>query len=453
MKIKNKQNESVSLFQKCVEMIAEKVRTKARPFFLSLVLGVLLSFARRRTVTQWIRAGQISDRFRLVFYHMPRIGRKGGDLFDAMLEMILETLATVIATAAEIRLVLDDSPTKRYGKKIEGAGFHHNPTPGRTNAKTCFGHSWVVAVLVVTHPMFGEISFPVAAELYLRKKEIDKLRKKYSRQFKTKTAMAVAMIERLVPKFARFGKPVSIIVDGGYAKDTVLVPLGKLENVTVITRLRRDAALFEIPPARKPGQRGRPRMYGERIDIKSMLASKNGWQTIECRLYGQVVKKTIKTFTATSRLTKGKPLQVVLVKEDTTTWVPLMSTNPDASAKEILESYGVRFGIEETFKDLKEVWGWGKQEVRLLESNEAATTLNMLLYSLTELATWDLPAADLVDRRDAPWDDPDRRPSHADRRNFLRRGVLADELNAALQSQPMTEKIKNVLEKLMLLAA
>ena len=36
------------------------------------------------------------------------------------------------------------------------------------------------------------------------------------------------------------------IVDG-YAKDTVLLPLGKLQGVRTIIRLRRDAALFEIP--------------------------------------------------------------------------------------------------------------------------------------------------------------------------------------------------------------
>ncbi|MEW4571298.1 hypothetical protein AB1L88_25780 [Tautonia sp. JC769] len=27
-------------------------------------------------------------------------------------------------------LVLDDSPTKRYGPEVQGAGIHHNPTPG-----------------------------------------------------------------------------------------------------------------------------------------------------------------------------------------------------------------------------------------------------------------------------------------------------------------------------------
>ena len=174
---------------------------------------------------------------------------------------------------------------------------------------------------------------------------------------------------------------------------------------------------------------------------------------VECRQYGEIVKKRVKSFVATSKLTKGRPIKVVLVKEDEKIWVPLMSTNAEHSAKEILESYGVRFGIEETFKDLKEIWGWGKQELRLLESNEAATVMNMLLYGLTQLATWDRTTADLIDRSDSPWDDPTRRPSHADRRNFLRRGVLADEFNAALESQTMTKEIINVLERLLYLAA
>jgi hypothetical protein len=88
--------------------------------------------------------------------------------------------------------------------------------------------------------------------------------------------------------------------------------------------------------------------------------------------------------------------------------VPLMSTNAEQSTIEILESYGVRFGIEEVFKDLKDVWGWGKQEVRLLESNEATTVMNMVLYTLTELATWNRTHAELVDRSNSPWDTPNR---------------------------------------------
>ena len=105
------------------------------------------------------------------------------------------------------------------------------------------------------------------------------------------------------------------------------------------------------------------------------------------------------------------------------------------------------------FKDLKEVWGWGKQELRLLESNEAATAMNMLLYGMVELSTWDRSAGELVDRRSCPWDDGERRPSHSDRRNFLRHGMLANEFHEALNSPFMPKKIIHLLERLLKLAA
>lgn len=446
------ENEAVRRFRMWVEQLAATLRTKARPFFIALMCGVLMSVARRRTVTQWIAAANLNDQFRHVFYHMPGIGRKGEVLFETSLEQILERLGPVISEAKAIRIVIDDSPTKRYGRKIEGAGWHHNPTPGRTDATTCFGHSWVVATLMVTHPEFGEMAFPIAGELYLRRKEIAKLQTKYARPFRPKTRIAVAMVERLVPQFTAFGKPIEVIVDGGYAKQSVLVPLAKMPGVTTITRLRRDAVLFEIPPNPTCVKRGRPRLYGERIDLKPMAESPDGWRRVTCVQYGETVTKQVKSFVATSRMTKGLPLQVVIIKEDTS-WVPIVSTDVNMSIRDIIESYAVRFGIEETFKDLKEVWGWGKQEVRLLESNEAATAIDMLAYNLVQLTTWDTPSDELLtSRRACPWDDPHRRPSHADRRKYLRRLILRHELNAALSPVLTRQKIIPLLEKLLQLA-
>ena len=354
------QQASITLFHRIAEQLAARLKPKTKAYFLSLILGVLLAFHRRRTVTQWIQAAQISDHYRQAFYHMDNIGRKSPELFDEILKIITTQLADIIAKAKTIRLVLDDTPTKRYGRKIEGAGYHYNPTPGKTNATKCFGHSWVVAALVITHPFFGEVSFPIAAELYLRQKEIDKLEAKYGRVFKKKTALVVEMVKRLVPKFKAFGKPIEIIVDGGYAKDTVLIPLGKLDNVITTTRLRRDAFVYELPPP-PTGRPGRPRVKGNQTDLKSMIESDEGWTIISCQLYGQSATKRVKSFVAVSKLTKWKPVRVVIIKEDDGTWVPLVCTDISRSAKEILESYGVRFGIEEMFKDLKEVWGWGKR--------------------------------------------------------------------------------------------
>jgi len=75
---------AVTLFQSFTQQLAEKVRTKTQAFFLPLLYGILLAIAQRRTVTTWLRAAQISDDFRSVFYHKPSIGRKSNDLLNAM---------------------------------------------------------------------------------------------------------------------------------------------------------------------------------------------------------------------------------------------------------------------------------------------------------------------------------------------------------------------------------
>jgi hypothetical protein len=153
--------------------------------FLSLLLfGILFAVAHRRTVTTWIRAAKQSRNFRQAYYHLPQIGRKSNRLLQQILTAIIAENRLLFETAASIRLVADDSPTKHYGKKIEGCGWHYNPTPGGTDAGLCWGHSWVVICLVLTHPLWGEVSFPIATTLYIQQKVIDLLRVGLSKKFK-----------------------------------------------------------------------------------------------------------------------------------------------------------------------------------------------------------------------------------------------------------------------------
>ena len=72
-----------------------------------------------------------------------------------------------------------------------------------------------------------------------------------------------------------------------YAKDTALVPLGELKDVVAVTRLRCDAALYEVPDVPVKRGRGRPKKYGDKIDVQSMIASQEGWQFVEYQQYGQ----------------------------------------------------------------------------------------------------------------------------------------------------------------------
>ena len=61
---------------------------------------------------------------------------------------------------------------------------------------------------------------------------------------------------------------------------------------------------------------------------------------------------------------------------------------------------------------------------------------------MTEAWAWGRSEEELVDRSDSPWDDPNRRPSHADKRRAWRRELLAEEIHAALHPGITEEEIR-----------
>jgi hypothetical protein len=66
------------------------------------------------------------------------------------------------------------------------------------------------------------------------------------------------------------------------------------------------------------------------------------------------------------------------------------------------------------------------------------------MHSLVELWAWDKPERQLSDRSLSPWDCQPRRPSHADRRNALRRQCLRNELSAIERKHPIHPQIKKL---------
>jgi hypothetical protein len=122
-------------------------------------------------------------------------------------------------------------------------------------------------------------------------------------------------------------------------------------------------------------------------------------------------------------------IRVVIVKEDHGCEC-FFCTDPDATPREIVEAFADRAAIEQDFHDVKEVWGAGQQQVRNIWTNVAVFNLNLWVQTLVECWAWHKPAEEICDRGDSPWDDPDRRPSHADRRKDLRRKTLQNEYSS-----------------------
>jgi hypothetical protein len=108
-----------------------------------------------------------------------------------------------------------------------------------------------------------------------------------------------------------------------------------------------------------------------------------------------------------------------------------------------------RFAVEQCFKDLKGVWGASQRQVRDVWACVGAFHLNLWLHTLTGLWAWGRPAKQLADRRQAPWDEPGRRPSHADRRKALQRACLREEYQAATTGSSQARKVRRLTRRLL----
>src|SRR6476660_2272947 len=121
--------------------------------------------------------------------------------------------------------------------------------------------------------------------------------------------------------------------------------------VTVVSRLRKDAAVWTVPGPRVPHRRGPNRVYGEqRIDLAKRAGQTRGWATGTFDLYGKPTAKKYKTFVATWR-PAGGAIRVVLVDEPTGC-VAFFCTDPAATVADILTSVAGRCSLEVTFRDL-----------------------------------------------------------------------------------------------------
>jgi hypothetical protein len=422
-------------------------------FRLPIILAGAMLAGSRRTASRWFEAAGVADDWDRFYDLLVAVGKNASPLMVPLLSHLVQKLDP--GPEGHWTIAIDDSPTKRFGRHVEAANTHHNPTPGPADGPWLYGHNWVCLALLMRHPLWGVLALPVLSKLYVRRADVAELKERYDWKFCTKHELALQLIRKVVGCLRALGSKagVTVVVDGAFAVRPFLLPLVK-EGIRVVSRLRRDAKLFDLPPqpTDKRG-RGRPPIYGKnRLSLAKRAGRQDGWETVTYRCRGVDVTRRCKTFLATSQLVSGV-IRVVLVEYERGAWAPYFSTDPKMSAQQILETVADRWAIEECFHDVKEIWGAGQQQVRNVWSNIGCWHLNTWLYAMVELASWDAPADDLVDRRGRSWDNPDRRPSHADRRRKIMREMLENHFLADLPDGPEGAKFRARINELLCLAA
>lgn len=283
-------------------------------------------------------------------------------------EAIWETLWRAIPTPltnGRLLVALDDSINAKSGRKVFGCQhtFDHAAKPNQTR--------WPWAQTIVCVGLLKRIHdrwacVPLAFAFYLRRQTLregcQRLRGK-ALTFEDKFAQAVSMLVRVAAVFSRM--PILVVTDSWFGNNGLFKPLRSRlgKGVHLLSRLRVSAALHDLPQP-KPGARGRPRKYGDKLGNAAALAATMRARAAsrEVHVYG-AMREVLASEQVVMLKTLRCPVRVVWVYRRTQ-WVALMTTDLTLSVEEIIEYYSARWKIESGFREIKQEIGSAYTQTR-----------------------------------------------------------------------------------------
>jgi hypothetical protein len=272
--------------------------------------------------------------------------------------------------ASAIDLNIDDTTCGRCGKHVAWAGYFKDASISNT-LKTVvhWSHNWVIAAVTMRDKRWPQwvIGLPVLFELYRKKPECDA-----SHPFLTRQQIAARMIRDT--RDALPGRTIRVAADGQYATGHVVQAASAAQS-NLVSRLRSDAAIYQLPPKRQRRKRGRKKKRGRRLPTPKQLAARRrkGWRTIQVLTYGkQVKRKVLAVIGLWYHVSKDKPIKLLIVRDPSGKQKDdfLFCTDPTVSDEQIIERFAARWPIEECIHDAKQlggfeqVQGWCKRTVQ-----------------------------------------------------------------------------------------
>jgi len=224
-----------------------------------LVAGAIL-VPGRRTVTAALRVMGRDQERQFQRYHRVLNRARWSSL--TVSRVLLGLLVTTFVPTGPILLGLDETLERRRGAKIAAKGIYRDPVrSSHSHFVKASGLRWVCLMLLVPIPWAGRVwALPFLTALA----PSERYHRERDRQHKTLTEWArqlLLQVHRWLPERA-----LVVVADSTYASLELLASCQRgFRPITVITRLRLDAALYEPAPARQPGQLGRPRLKGQRL--------------------------------------------------------------------------------------------------------------------------------------------------------------------------------------------
>ena len=427
----------VASFQRLLQEFSPCFTAPSFSSFLTLMTGWVLNL-RRHTVTETVRAAGAVGLKNITSFH--RFFSRGRWLPDA-LGLLLTRLIVVHLLPADgpVGAVVDDSLGRHTGKRIAAAAMHRDPLLS-TAARVLFhwGHVWVV--LSINVKAFGKTwSLPVLFRLYRTQKQCQRQKRPHRKKPELAREL-IALLAAAVPH-----RTVRLLGDADYTNSSVIK--GRPSNVQLIGRARPDAALYEPPPSRRPGQMGRPLVKGKRLPTPEQQAASNNapWRRVKVSVYGKTAWVQALVIDALWYRAAGSELVRLVVvrgfpgheRDDV-----FVSTDRKLSAKSIIEGYSERWPLEVTFHECHGRLGFEDPQNRVEHAVERTAPMALWAYSLVVL--WYLnwgqhTRAARVPQM--PWYTSKAAPAFSDMLATLRRASWLERLSVPCRDVPTLRKV------------
>jgi len=222
-----------------------------------LVVGALLA-PGRRTVTAVLRVMGLSHERHFQNYHRVLNRARWSSLATA--RVLLELVVHSFAPTGVVVVGLDDTLERRRGEKIKAKGIYRDPVrSSRFHVVKASGLRWLCAMVLAEIPWARRVwGLPFLTAL-CPSQRYHQQRGQRHKSLPQWAGQLIGLIHRWLP-----GRKVVVVTDSSFAVIELLKQVSDTSEVSLITRLRLDAALYDPAPVRAPQQHGRPRKKGVR---------------------------------------------------------------------------------------------------------------------------------------------------------------------------------------------
>ena len=392
----------------------------ARPTWrnlLVLLAGTILA-PGRRTVTAALSILDLREVAGFTNYH--RVLNRNRWSSRAAAKRLLHLLLGTFAPDGPVIIGIDETIERRWGPKIKARGIYRDPVrSSRGHFVKASGLRWISVLLLAPIPWAGRVwALPFLTALA----PSERFAQEQGRRHKKLTDWArqlLLLVSRWLPE-----RRLIAGADSSYAAIELLAAL--CDRLTLITRLRLDARLFDPPPPRRPGTIGRPRVSGARQPtlVERLADPRTRWRRVTVTGWDGRTERPIELLSGTAlwyHPGKRVPIRWVLVRDVAGEFEPqgFLCTDQKADPLEVLRWFVRRWSVEVTFAEVRRHLGVESQR-QWSDLAIARTTPALLgLFSLVTLLAHPGMAAPAGVRRAAWYHKP--LPTFADALASVRR--------------------------------